>query len=175
MIVEDFCKLSKEQEAVIYSIITDQDSAFPFFLALSTPNRQVLIHTLLRRQDLGSKTSKANSIYFDFFLNIFRDFCISHNVKVKQLLRASVNYYINYPGLVCKPHVDHTFDHHNFLLYLTDCKGGNTLIYDDDNNIIESISPEKFKAVMFPGLKHAIEEFEPGESRFVVVFTFIKE
>jgi hypothetical protein len=175
MFIEDFCKLSKEQVAVIDSIATDQDSAFPFFLARSTPNRQALVHTLLMREDMVSKTSRVNSTYFDFFLTIFRDFCIDHNIKVKQLLRASVNYSINYPGLICEPHVDHQFDHCNFLLYLTNCKGGNTIIYDDDGNIIKSIPPEKFKAIIFPGLKHAIEEFEPGESRFIVVFTFIKE
>jgi len=174
--VEDKIVFNDSQRELIDEVTNNKASLFPFFLSKSTKNRKAFIHCLMARNVDNPKERgvvKANA--YDFFHDIFINFCKSHNVKVKTILRAAVNYYIYYDQFVALPHDDHKFEHFNFLLYLTECKGGSTIIYDSDDNIIKSIPPEKFKAIIFPGQKHAIEEFEPGEDRIVVVFTFIKE
>ena len=175
--VEDFCVLNDKQKEFLNSVVDPKGINFPFYLGPSTDNRKSFAHGLIKRDEIPPYNNQGEIIseYYFTFYDIFNNFCRSHGINVRKVLRAAVNYSIYYDGLVCEPHVDHNFDHCNFLMYLTNCNGGNTVIYDEDGKVIKLIPPEKFKVVVFNGLKHAIERFEPGEDRIVLVFTFIKE
>ena len=176
LFIEDRVVLNDRQVEVLDHITDREAATFPFYLGWSTDPNKVFNHFLMRRnREFIGQPGPVVSRFYDFFYNIFISFCESHDIKVKNVLRAAVNYSIYYKDFVAFAHTDHEFDHCNFIMYLTDCVGGSTNIHDDAGKIIKSISVEKHKAIIFPGESHSISEFEPGQDRMVLVFTFIKE
>ena len=175
--LENICHINEDQEEVIKSIVNNRNSSFPFYLSRSTDNYKNFVHILMKRKDSPplDQSGIVSSSYYKMFFDIFNNFCASNNIRVSKVLRAAINYSIYFRDWVSEPHVDHIFPHHNFILYLTNCRGGETLIYDEGGNVIQSIPPQKYKAVVFSGDYHNIAEFYPGDDRFVVVFTFIKD
>ena len=175
--LENICQISEEQEDIIKLVVDNSQSNFPFYLSGSTDDHKTFLHVLMKRKDFPpyDQSGVIFSPYYQFFYHIFNNFCNANNIKVSRVLRASINYSIYFKDQVCAPHIDHSFPHHNFILYLTNCRGGETLIHNEGGNVIKSIPPQKYKAVVFSGEYHSIAEFYPGDDRFVVVFTFIKE
>ena len=174
LFIEGRCILTDDQKRLMDFISKDKDSEFPFYYYRVLDNARAFVHCLMQRNSENEKeTGVIVSEYYQFFYEIFSNFCKSQGVVIQTVLRGAVNHSIYIPGITCGLHVDHLFPHYNFLLYLSDCKGGDTLVYDDNGQVIKRIPPEKYKAVIFPGKPHAIDEFEPGESRLVLVFTFI--
>jgi len=175
--IEDECILTDNQKALIDSVCDVEGPQFPFYYHRVTETEYAFLHCLMRRSNDKKYQGPGpiNSGYYQEFYNIFENFCNNHNIKIKTVLRGAVNYSIYRPGLTCESHIDHEFPHYNFLLYLTDCNGGDTILYDTDGQEIKRISPKKYKAVVFSGIPHAIDEITPGELRLVLVFTFIPE
>jgi len=175
--IEDCCILTDDQKTLIDFVTNEEGPQFPFYYHRVTEKERAFVHCLMRRSNDKNYQGEGqiNSQYYQEFYNILLNFCKSHGITIKTVLRGAVNYSVYTPGLTCDAHVDHEFPHYNFLLYLTDCKGGDTLLYNKAGQIIKRISPEKYKAVIFSGEPHAIDEFEPGELRLVLVFTFIGE
>jgi len=176
LFIEDRVVLDDMQREVLDRITDHKAATFPFYLGRSTHPNKVFNHFLMMtNRGAPGQLGRIVSNSYNFFYDIFISFCESHDIKVKNVLRAAVNYSIYYKDVVASAHTDHEFDHCNFIMYLTDCVGGSTNIHDDSGKIIKSIDVEKHKAVIFSGENHSISEFEPGQDRMVVVFTFIKD
>ena len=174
--VEGIVVLDDNQKQFIDQVTDNRGSSFPFYLCKSQAHRKAFIHGLMSKNEQDHKQSGLiMSTAYDFFHNIFINFCDSYGVKVKTILRAAINYSIYYDQFVTLPHADHEFDHCNFIMYLTDCNGGDTNIHDELGGTIRSVVPEKYKAIIFSGEQHSVSEFEPGNDRIVLVFTFIRK
>tara|TARA_R110000824_G_scaffold7579_3_gene34319 strand:+ start:1910 stop:2443 length:534 start_codon:yes stop_codon:yes gene_type:complete len=147
---------------------------FPwYFQPISTSEKfSFFSHGLIGRYN-HKEDMKINSSHFDFCNNIFKRFCVKHNIKVNRLLRGCINltyHHANYEH--ADPHIDHSFKHMAFILYLNDCSG-DTLFFKD-GNIIKRVHPKKGKAICYDGSHlHTAAFCDPGEIRKVLIFTFI--
>jgi len=142
--------------------IEDATVKYPFFS-----------HVIVNRPVDGiPKRGSINSQYFPLLFNIFDKFCNKNGIKYKDICRISLNFNFHQDALHTNIHVDHTFEHKNFIMYLSECSG-DTIIFDDQEQIIASISPELYKVLIFDGLKHAAGFCKPNERRIVLVITFL--
>jgi hypothetical protein len=140
------------------------------------------------------KEGRSNSIYFDLFHDIFKSFCLKHNLKVDKLLRSSLNLTIpfqSYP--FTDPHVDHIVPHYNMLMYLNDFSDeATTILFKEktDGTIIDhplngvntdleietEIVPKPWKVAVFDGLHfHAHRFCKESQRRVICIFTFTVE
>jgi hypothetical protein len=113
----------------------------------------------------------VNSEFFPLLLNIFNKFCYENNIKYKNICRMALNFNFHQNDRHTNIHVDHNFDHKNFIMYLSECSG-DTIIFDDQDQIIASVKPKLYKGIVFDGLKHAAGFCKPNEHRIVLVITF---
>ena len=138
-------------------------------------DNRVFTHVLLNRYEATKSLeieSRITSEYFQFFMNIFKNFCVKNGIKFKNIFRMSLNLTFNEPNEYGVVHVDHNFEHKNFILYLNDFSKGSTFIFEDEK-IIEEIPARKNRAVIFDGLKHAQGFCLQGEHRYILVVTFL--
>jgi len=151
-----------------------ESANFPWYFQQTVNNRFMFFgHTLMNRHPENKPvTGVVNSQYYSIVENLFTRFCKENNIKINHILRAAFNTTLYDPAEVNEIHVDHDFEHYNFLLYLNDFENGCTLIYDKDNNIVERIFPKKYDAVVFGGEPHANEHCGVGQKRMVLVITF---
>jgi hypothetical protein len=91
-IIEDNDFLNKEQKLFFENVIF-KDS-FPFYYnnnSVQNDNEGYLAHILLNRLEDRKTVDEINSPYFDFFKEIFDNFCKKNKVEYKQILRMAVN------------------------------------------------------------------------------------
>jgi len=170
--IEDFCKLTLEQKVLIDNILGIN---FPFYYDITSDDKRYgFSHTLMRRNEISYPAQgKISSTCYPECHTIFNDFCASNGIDVDLILQAAINQSPYYHDKSCDIHVDHKiFDHYTFLLYLTDVTQGATLLHDVNGGVIKRIKPEKYKAVIFSGLPHSVETFDPKERRVTMIFTF---
>jgi hypothetical protein len=171
--VEDFCRLTDDQEHLVNEILGNN---FPFYFKQTTNDLHGFTHVLMGRDSQRRPTQGIiYSRYYHLCHRIFSEFCLRHRINVNVVLRAAINYSNYYHDKSADIHTDHDFPHFNFLCYLTSGDYGATLIHDSEDNVIKSIKPEKYKAVIFPGLPHSVEAPDPAERRVVMVFTFLSQ
>ena len=130
-------------------------------------------HNLMGRDP--TKTARmgiVNSPHYITCEQIFKNFCRENNIKVKTIFRASLNLTFHAEKLHSAIHVDHNFEHKNFIMYLSD-SFGDTFIFDEKYNLVTSVKPELYKGIVFDGLPHAQGFCKAGDMRQVLVFTFI--
>jgi hypothetical protein len=174
IIVEKHFELLPEEQSFVDFLMSDK---CPYYLQDSGYNKEyVWSHVLMRRnQNNDPVNGNINSEIYPLAESIFNRFCFENNIVTKVILRAAVNVTGYSPKKHGFIHVDHSkFDHYNFILYLNDV-GGNTCIFDKDNNILYEVEPRKNKVIVFDGCPHAQSFCEPDNYRFVLVFTFIGE
>jgi len=169
----DKLELTKEEVEIL-------DNISPFLSLSYRPagegNPQFFVHSLMPRaggDDSYPKPGAVSSTYYDFFHNIFKNFCEKNSIKVNMVLRSAVNFSFSEPYVHSPIHVDHTFPHNVFIAYLNNFSCGETLLFDDNNVLVDKIVPEKYCAVVFDGQKHAIAPCSPYEIRIVLVTTFV--
>lgn len=68
------------------------------------------------------------------------------------------------------PHYDHPFPHKNMLIYLTPA-GGETLVMDDQRNVVDVHNPKEDDIIVFEGL-HCFKA-PKKDRRIVLVVTYI--
>jgi hypothetical protein len=141
-------------------------------------NGPFLSHTLLHRlEDENVKhterPAKDISTHFEFFLEIFHRFMFENNLKYSKIFRANLNLTWSCGNLHSAPHLDHTWPHKNFIMYLTTCDKGHTIIWPDDFSTSYMIPCEKYTAVTFSQLWHAQRYPMLGSKRIVLVITYI--
>lgn len=141
-------------------------------------NGSYLSHILLQRtenpeQSHMTRPTTHYSHSYEFFMEIFHRYMVENGLKYTKIYRANLNLNWHNPGNHTKPHKDHVFPHYNFIMYLTDCSKGNTLVWSDDFSASYSSPCKKNTAITFKELWHAHEYPEQGQRRVVFVTTYI--
>ena len=157
---------------------------FAWYYTMSTANYGGMIHTLMHRDDsvldssgvlLPGKAPQRgiqNSDHYPAAEQLFLRICGDNNVTVRAVYRASFNRTFHEPHEHSEVHYDHRFPHKVFILYLHAQDGGDTLLFDDDGNHIETIKSDNLKYVIFEGCAHAISYCKPQGTRVVLAITF---
>ena len=162
----------KIQEFIDYVLSVN----FPLFFQKTTLDSKFLqyAHTFMFRnnEDLPIE-GRVNSKLWPIVKEIFDEFCLENGVEYKTILRAAINSTGYFPEKHSEIHIDHKFEHNNFLLYLNKFSNGHTLIFDENNNIVHDIVPEVLKGVIFSGQPHAQQSCNNHERRVVLVITFV--
>lgn len=141
-------------------------------------NGPFLSHTLLHRIEDESvkhteRPPKDISTHFEFFMELFHRFMSENNLKYKNIFRANLNLTWHCSNLHSAPHLDHTWPHKNFIMYLTNCEQGQTIVWPDDFLTSYMISCKKYTAATFNQHWHAQRYPAPGSKRVVLVITYI--
>ena len=172
VIAAELMKLSDEQEKLIEFI---EGSYFPWYANVCVTKDIFHGHTLMRRNgDLTPDAGIIVSQYYEPAISIFKDFCLGTDIEYKTIFRASINSTSYNSSEMAEVHVDHKFEHKNFIFYINDVSKGSTFIYNQDQTVIEDvITPEKNKGVIWDGRPHAQGWCAPDERRLVLIVTFI--
>ncbi len=152
------------------------DSYFPWYYQKTTsPKFMFHGHTLMNRDESGNPVSGTiSSPHYNAALNIFNNFCLITNINYKTIFRASINSTSYHEFDKCDIHVDHAFEHKNFIFYINDVSKGSTFIYNNTQTEIEDvIVPQKNKGVIWDGRPHTHGCCAPNERRLVLIVTFI--
>jgi hypothetical protein len=134
---------------------------------------------ILRQKNIEYETypedGTDNSYYYKPFMSIFERFCFMNGIEVNNIFRSALNHTVYSADVEdgSNIHFDHNFPHKIFILYLSDFTGGETVLYDKDNNEIERSIPKKYNAVLFDG-KHPHRQLfcNKGERRIIFLVTF---
>ena len=173
MIYENFIVLDDQEYKFIDNVVNG--STFPLYCNVIDDSWEstfrAVMHVLMNRCD-EEKQGIPNSNYYKIFENIFLRFCERSGIPVNTIYRAAVNF-TTYSSHSHTPiHVDHDFPHKVFIGYLNNVDGGETLIFNERNEVEYEIKPEKFKGLIFDSQPHAIKFCGDQQVRVVLVFTF---
>ena len=133
-------------------------------------------HTLRSRHGDESLPveGKSNSGGTQAMEDIFFEIAKNNKVEINTVLRSAVNATHHSKQSMTGVHTDHEFEHNNFLLYLNDVTGGETILFSEDKlTKLKTITPTKYKAVFFSSTPHAHKFPAYGERRLVFVVTFV--
>lgn len=141
-------------------------------------NGAFLSHTLLHRTEDESishqtRAPKDISTHFEFFLEIFNRFMTENNLKYTKIFRANLNLTWYNSDLHTAPHLDHSWPHNNFIMYLTDCEDGQTIVWPNDFSSSFAFPCAQYTAVTFKQHWHAHRYPALGTKRLVFVVTYI--
>lgn len=145
---------------------------------LQSHNGQFLSHTLLFRTEdesikYNARPAHQVSPHFEFFLELFHRFMTANNLKYKNIFRANLNLTWHNSEFHTTPHKDHDWPHSNFVMYLTTCEQGQTIIWPNDFSASYMIPCVQYHAVTFEQLWHAQRYPAAGDKRLVFVLTYI--
>ena len=164
-------------------------NTFPWYWGDRTTTKgfPFLGHTLLSRRE-----DDPNSSVFGFFNKILIEFCNFHGIKLKKILRGSLNLTYHFDKKYGDPHVDYPFDINQCIMYLNSCDDGETLVfreeYGSDGYTDEiyplnldkkftvkcKISPLRGKVLHYYGKNfHTHSWCRQGQRRVVCVFNFL--
>lgn len=135
-------------------------------------NAPYFCHTLMRRSEVENHPGEIVSPSYKFFEIIFLRWCITNNIKVNTIYRACLNLVTYAPGEFSVPHVDHTFPHNNWIMYLNDVDRVCTLLFDNNMVPVEEIETKAYTSVAFSQQQHAHQYPKGTDHRFVLVFTW---
>jgi hypothetical protein len=98
------------------------------------------------------KSNAEQSPYLNIFSSIPQLVCEKNNIFLKDILYARIFLTVPYntEKRHMQPHTDLAMDHAVVLYYVNDADG-DTVFFDNENNIIESVSPKKGRVVLFNG------------------------
>jgi len=129
-------------------------------------------HQLMTRSSGAESTGQIVSEYYEFFADIFYSWLAEHNITCDYVYRASLN--CSHPSEYdySMPHLDHSWPHSNWIMYLNTVEDAPTALFDDSFNLTGFVPCEEFTAVSFPGQYHTNKYSHSMQQRFVCVFTF---
>jgi hypothetical protein len=141
-------------------------------------NGPFLSHTLLHRTEVenvkhNERPATEISQYWEFFLEIFHRFMTENNIKYSNIFRANLNLTWHNGNNHTAPHLDHSWPHKNFIMYLTSCDNGQTIVWPDDFSTSYMIPCIEYTAVTFKQHWHAHRYPTPGARRLVFVVTYV--
>jgi len=129
-------------------------------------------HMKMRSAVEGQDGQVIDMEVFNFFTNIFDKWCKSNSISWSKIHRATLNLTFSVPAEHGIPHLDHKFPHKNWIMYLDTVPDTDTILFDDNYNIVKSIPCEKYTAVSFDSQLHSTK-YKPGlYYRRVAVFTY---
>ena len=189
-IIIDENGISKHCQQIID--IEIMSNKFPwFYQPFSTSNKfPFFSHTIIPRSEETNEEFVINSKIYYFFKDILDSFCMLHGIKIKRMLRGSLNLSLpNTKFPFTDPHCDHNIPHKVVIMYLNDSgPGGETVIFEEkfDGNVVnhlvetvnesfkvkEEIIPQKGKIVMFDGMHYHANRFcQDPNRRIICIFT----
>jgi len=141
-------------------------------------NTPFMSHTLLLRTEEENMHHAARPLshfsqYYEFFIEIFHNFMVENKIFYTKIFRANLNLNMHNTELHTEPHLDHSWPHNNFIMYLNTCRRGDTIIWTDNFEKSFRFPCIKFKAITFKGLYHGHYFPLEGERRIVFVVTYI--
>lgn len=156
------------------------EEAIPQYIKpyMKSYNGQFLSHTLLLRTETESikhteRPTTEISDHFEFFLELFNRFMVNNNLKYTNIFRANLNLTWHNSELHTAPHLDHHWPHNNFIMYLTSCNQGQTIVWPEDFSTSYMIPCVRYTAATFKNQWHAQRYPAPGSKRLVLVITYI--
>lgn len=172
--VEDNCNLTVEQLNFLQHVLSTD---FPWYIQKEKNSDEsifyVLGHTLMRKNTKNeSMSGTIHSPYYDTCLDIFKNFCLKNNIEVDKIFRAAFNCTFNSKYDGTRIHVDHEFEHKNFIFYVNEFTSGETCIYDYKYELVKQSKPKLHNAVVFSGEPHSHNFCSPNERRVILVITF---
>lgn len=160
-----------DNDLKLFNFIYSNDFPFYYQKGPSKTNTYFYGHILMKRSDDENVEGTPNSDNIEYFKDIFFRICDSNNIKVKLIYRMAINSNFAQPEQFSGIHEDHNFEHTNFIMYLSEFSNGETYIFNDKDQAVDTIKPELYKYVFFNG-PHAAGTCLPGERRLVFVVTF---
>ena len=116
------------------------------------------------------------NIYTPFCFNIFQIlYNLTHNLNIDLLDIIQARAFLQIPSLKSSPneiHTDLEFPHWVCLYYVCD-SDGDTILFDDNGNEIQRVTPKKGRIVFFDGLIKHCSSSPTKTHRAVVNFDFI--
>ena len=123
-----------------------------------------------------AKTWTINGFQTDNILNLKTTHELAKNLlkEIKKDLDLFWIHLIEYNQAGAQTAHDHSkTEDYSFILYLNDCdKNAKTVIVDDKDKIIKTITPQKYKGICFDSLPH-YQIFPKHGLRLILVATFI--
>lgn len=112
------------------------------------------------------------SEYFNLVLSLLNQFSLKHKIDFLKIERAKANLQTQYQDNNEKnfniPHKDLDTEHYVFLYYVND-SDGDTIIFDDNNKIIDKIKPKRGRVLLFDGnLLHSSSHPILSKKRIVI-------
>lgn len=185
MIIETYDDLlDKKETSHIENFL--RDPKFPWFLSNgynhytvdqntynknSTVNRDefvLLSHTFY----LDSVRNSDNYLLSDF---VFNRFLFRTNIGFTKLIRSKSNLQLSHKTdkLHTTPHIDSS-ESHKVVIYYANDTDGDTFFFDQNLNIVKTISPKKGRFIMFDGsVFHAAGFNHHSPFRININFNFI--
>ena len=158
--------LHPEEMALLTNIFLNTEC--PYYLRIGQTDLDDRLHFTHCLQDRDSFEITSQKYYE--VINIIIRLCKAINVELKKVLRACVNLTFPYSPSEGAIHIDHPFDHKQFIICLTD--GGATHFFNKKNKVIKKIVSKKSRFLLFDKQPHAVVHSEKKE-RVIVVVTFI--
>lgn len=172
-IIENNANLTEYQIQHINNIILGNN--IPWYFSQDSvygDNLSYFSHVLIHRKEENRNTEK-NSPLTDFFVDILNTELLRNNICVSEILRASLNATFNSNRTYGSIHLDHDFEHNNFIMYLDTIEDAGTAFFRENSDNPFYISKcVKFNYIIFPGLLHAQLYPPPEKRRVVFVATF---
>lgn len=136
-------------------------------------NGPFLSHVLLHRQEEEDNPTKSISTHFEFFIEIFHRFMKENNLPYSKIYRANLNLTWHNGDYHTAPHLDHDWPHSNFIMYLSTCEKGHTIVWPDDFSTTYMLPCIQYTAATFKAHWHAHRYPEPRSKRLAFVVTYI--
>jgi len=168
MLIENKLFTNFQQQKFLNYVMSPE---FPWYYSDSGTGFMYFGHTLLARNPVYPHIGPVKSEHWEKAKDVFLAACEQNKINVKSIYRASFNLTTTQNMEYGNIHFDHRWPHHNFILYLNDCTG-NTLLFDDEENIVKEITPQSNKVFIFERQKHSQRFCLPGEVRIILIVTF---
>jgi hypothetical protein len=174
LFVQGQCTLTESQLDFFQHVLS---SDFPWFYKKEKNHDEstfwFFVHALMHPdEEFNPIAGTINSPFYDICIDIFKSFCAEHNIEVNTIFRAALNSTLHSPYGRTRIHKDHRFEHKNFLLYVNEFTDGQTLIFDEHDNVVQQSEPQLHKAIVFSGEPHAHNFCSVNQRRIVLVVTF---
>lgn len=155
----------------IKQIILSGDFTWNYYpsTTLGKDNISFLSHSFLGRPEgTITKFPMVNSNYTDFVCQGLLEILSFNGIEVSTFFRVNANS-VDPRGKpeYTFPHVDHSYQHSNILVYLTN-SGGKTIVDDSEYD------PKEDDVIMFDGNLEHYMETPLTERRVVIVATFLQ-
>lgn len=168
MLISDNIFCSKDDQKEIFDFFVGDSAKFlwQFGAATNIGGRQEVLENknVVEQFQMANFISVESPIYQTVF-KIFKQFLNKHNIPFYGIMRVKANLLTRGKGIGYHlPHVDSNVDHKVFLYYVND-SDGDTYMFDkvfdsnikvdpDTFNVVEKITPEMGKAILFDGRQY---------------------
>jgi len=130
-------------------------------------------HLMMRSASPEHEGLVVDNDQFQFFKRIFARWASANGVRWHRIYRATLNMSFSAPAEFSLPHIDHSFEHGNWIWYLDTVPNTPTVLWDDQWQITHEIDCVQDQCVSFTGRQHAWR-YGPGfYRRRLVVFTYV--